>query len=107
MRSRTRRPRAPGYPPAMATAADHLSDPELLETGWDLRPLLDGEPADGSDDPEDRARRLLDEATGLAEGFAAHYAGKVADLDADGLRDAMHQLERINELVGRAGSYAS
>ena len=62
----------------MATAADHLSDPELLETGWDLRPLLDGEPADGSDDPEDRARRLLDEATGLAEGFAAHYAGKVA-----------------------------
>ena len=31
----------------------------------------------------------------------------MAELDADGLREAMRELESINELVGRAGSYAS
>ena len=40
----------------MSTIADHLSDPELTATEWDLAPLLDGE--------EDRAHaeRMLDEA---------------------------------------------
>ena len=27
----------------MATTADHLADPELLQTEWDLSPLVDGE----------------------------------------------------------------
>jgi oligoendopeptidase F len=85
----------------MSTAADPLADPELLATEWDLSPLLDGE--------EDRARaeRMLDEAKERASRFAATYAGKVAELDADGLRDAMRELETINELIGRVGSYAS
>jgi oligoendopeptidase F len=85
----------------MSTVADHLSDPELLETEWDLRPLLDG--------PEDRAsaERMLDDAKQRAERFAQTYGGKVAELDPERLRAAMGELEAINELIGRVGSYAS
>ena len=81
----------------MSTTADPLSDPELLDSEWDLDPLL----ADGSID------QLLDEASSRATSFAEAHAGKVAELDGAGLERAMHELERINELIGRAGSYAS
>jgi len=85
----------------VSTIADHLSDPELLATEWDLAPLLEGE--------EDRARAesMLDEAKERATRFSETYAGKVAELDAEGLRTAMYELEVINELIGRVGSYAS
>jgi oligoendopeptidase F len=85
----------------MSTIADHLSDPELLATEWDLAPLLDGE--------EDRARAesMLDEARERATRFSEAYSGKVAELDAEGVRTAMYELEVINELIGRVGSYAS
>ncbi|MFZ0383088.1 MAG: M3 family oligoendopeptidase [Solirubrobacteraceae bacterium] len=85
----------------MSTIADYLSDPELTATEWDLAPLLDGE--------EDRAHaeRMLDEAKELATRFSETFSGKVAELDAAGLHGAMHELEVINELVGRVGSYAS
>jgi oligoendopeptidase F len=84
----------------MSTIADHLSDPELLATEWDLGPLIDG--------PDDRAgaERMLADAKARAERFAQTYAGKVAELDAEGLRGAMRELEEINELIGRVGSYA-
>src|SRR5690606_34045895 len=36
----------------------------------------------------------------------AAYEGKVAELDADGLREAMHRLAEISELAGRALNYA-
>ena len=84
----------------MATTADHLADPELLETEWDLAPLVDGEDDPGVD-------RLLDDGKRRADAFAERYAGKVAQLDGAGLREAMHELETINELVGKAASYAS
>ena len=84
----------------MATAADPLTDPELLETEWDLGPLVDGEERAG-------AERMLDEAKTRATTFAQAYAGKVSQLDAAGLATAMGELEAINDLVGRAGSYAS
>ena len=84
----------------MSTIAEQLSDPELLETEWNLAPLVDGDGEPGVD-------RLLDEATELAEAFARANAGKVAELDASGLEAAMRQLERIDELIGRAGSYAA
>jgi oligoendopeptidase F len=84
----------------MATTADHLSDPELLETAWDLSPLVDGE-GDGG------VRHQLDAASERATAFAAAHAGKVAELDSAGLEDAMRELAEINELVGRAGSFAS
>jgi oligoendopeptidase F len=84
----------------MTAAADPLTDRELLETEWDLAPLVDGEGRAG-------AERQLEEARDRASQFAAVYAGKVSELDADGLRVAMHELEEINELVGRAASFAS
>jgi oligoendopeptidase F len=85
----------------MSTIAEHLSDPELLATEWDLAPLLDGE--------EDRAtaERMLDEAKERATRFSEEYTGRVGELDAEGVRDAMRELEAINELIGRVGSYAS
>jgi oligoendopeptidase F len=83
-----------------ATAEDHLSDPELLQTAWDLEPLVEGEGNAG-------VERLLEEAGERANAVAERYAGKVAELDAAGLVTAMRELETINELVGRAASYAS
>jgi oligoendopeptidase F len=84
----------------MATTADHLADPELLATEWDLAPLVDGQDDAGVD-------RQLDEATERASAFAERYAGRVAQLDGEGLRGSMEELAAINELVGRAASYAS
>jgi oligoendopeptidase F len=84
----------------MTTATDLLTDPELLETAWDLAPLVDGEDRAG-------AERMLEEGRERASKFAETYAGKVAALDAAALQDAMAELEAINELIGRAGSYAS
>ena len=84
----------------MSATADPLTDPELLETAWDLDPLVEGEGEAGVD-------RQLDEAVAAASEFADRYAGKVAEFDADGLAQAMHELERIHELIGRAASYAA
>jgi oligoendopeptidase F len=84
----------------MSAIADHLSDPELLQTEWDLQPLVEGDGAAG-------VERLLENATQRANEAAERYAGKVAELDASGLETAMHELETINELLGRAASYAS
>jgi oligoendopeptidase F len=84
----------------MSATADHLSDPELLEAEWNLAPLVDGEGSEG-------VERQLSEALGLADEFSNRYAGKVAELDADGLIDAMQGLEQIHDLIGRAASYAS
>ena len=83
----------------MATTVDHLSDPELQATEWDLEPLVDGAGRAGVD-------RLLEEATSLASAFREHYAGRVGELDAHALAQAMHELERIQDLSGRASSYA-
>jgi oligoendopeptidase F len=84
----------------MTTAADPLTDPELVDTAWDLDPLVDGEDRAG-------AERMLEEGRERASKFAETYAGKVAELDAAALQAAMAELEAINELIGRAGSYAS
>src|SRR5437588_7914115 len=50
---------------------------------------------------------MLEEASARAEAFAGRYAGKVRELDAEELEAAMRELARINELAGRAGSYAA
>ena len=89
----------------MSTSADPLADPELLQTEWDLGPLLDGRVMDGAE--RGAAEGMLDEARERARKFAQRYAGKVAELDADGLAAAMRELELVNDLVGRVGSYAS
>ena len=84
----------------MATTADHLQDPELLATEWDLAPLVDNDPEHGVD-------RQLEEARDRATAFAEAHAGRVAELDAESLRAAMRELEAIYELIGKAASYAS
>ena len=84
----------------MTTTSEHLSDPQLATAEWDLDPLVGGE---GSAAVE----RMLVEASGRASTFAESVAGHVADLDSARLADAMRELDAINDLVGRAGSYAS
>jgi oligoendopeptidase F len=86
----------------MSTTTDPLADPELLETEWDLAPLLDG-----TGDDRAAAEGMLDESRDRARAFAEAHAGKVAELDQTGLHDAMRELEAINELIGKVGSYAS
>ena len=82
----------------MATAA--VDDRELLETQWDLDPLVEGQGASG-------VAGMLEQATARAEAFAATYAGNVAQLEARELVSAMQELEELDELAGRAGSYAA
>ncbi len=84
----------------MSSTTELLADPELLATEWDLSPLVDG-------GGEDAVERQLEEANQRASAFAGRFAGRVAELDAAGLVDAMHELEAINELVGKGASYAS
>jgi oligoendopeptidase F len=84
----------------MSTTADNLADPELLEAAWDLSELVDG-------DEDNGVTRQLDEALARATAFAAAHAGTISELDAAGLAGAMQELAVINELVGKAGSYAS
>jgi oligoendopeptidase F len=77
-----------------------MADPEVEGVEWDLEPLVYGEGEAGVD-------RLLDEARERADAFAAAHAGKVAELDGGGLRDAMTELVALQELVARAGNYAA
>ena len=83
----------------MATAAENLTDPELLETEWDLEPLVYGEGAAGVD-------RLLSETTDRASAFAERYAGKLQTIDGRDFERAMLELAEIQDILGRAASYA-
>src|SRR5687767_2644304 len=78
-------------------ATPEVADPDVAGIAWDLDPLLDG--AEG-------VEPLLDEAQRRADAFAAAHAGKIAELDGPGLAAAMTELAALQELVGRAGSYA-
>jgi oligoendopeptidase F len=78
------------------------TDPELESVAWDLRPLLDG----AGEDPDAAVTAMLTEARRRADAFAAAHAGNVAALDGPGLVATMRELAEIQELLGRAGSYA-
>jgi oligoendopeptidase F len=82
------------------TATSESRDPELKGTAWDLEPLVEG---DGPDGVESR----LTEALTRSQAFATRYAGKLEQLDSEGLGEAMGELAVIHELVGRAGTYAA
>ena len=84
----------------MATIPELLSDPELLAAEWDLEPLVGGNGPAGVEE-------LLKDAARRADVFSERYAGNVAQLDGAGLEEAMRELAEIEDLVGRAGSYAS
>jgi oligoendopeptidase F len=75
-----------------------------LQTGaeeihWDLAPLYSGDPKGG-------IGADLSEAQELAQGFEASYRGKVAGLDAAAMAEALRRVEEIQEILGRAASYA-
>ena len=84
----------------MPSADASLTDPELLQTAWDLGPLVDGDEQSGVD-------RQLAQASGRAKHFATAYAGRIAALEVPELAEAMRELAKIDELVGKAGSFAS
>jgi oligoendopeptidase F len=88
----------------VSATADHLRDPELLATEWDLSPLVDGV---GDGDAESAVKRQLEEALERGDRFAELYAGRVAQLDVPALEQAMRELAAIEELVGKAASFAS
>src|SRR3954447_24662606 len=83
----------------MASTDTLLEDPELLETEWDLDPLVDAKGEEG-------ALAALEDADRRAAAFAERYAGKVEDLDGAQLVEAMRELSEIEDLAGRAGTYA-
>jgi oligoendopeptidase F len=82
------------------TATSAPVDEALSQARWNLEPLVE-------DGGGDRATAMLDEAQERAQRFAERYRGKLGDLDAAGLADAMRGLETISDLAGRAGTYAS
>jgi oligoendopeptidase F len=83
--------------PADAASSAAAQGSDLPE--WDLSDLYRGE-----DDPALAAD--LDGAEAAARAFAETYGGRLAALDGAGLAAAIAEYERIDEVLGRAGSYA-
>ena len=83
--------------------APTTTDPELEHVAWDLSHLLDGS---NQDDPGAAIDAIMAEAQQTADGFAEQYRGRVGELDGPGLAEAMHEIEKIEDAVGRAYSYA-
>jgi oligoendopeptidase F len=75
---------------------------DIQDVAWNLDPLLDG----GADHPEAAVTAMLADTQRRADAFAEAHAGKIAALDGPGLVAAMRELEAIQELLGRAASYA-
>ncbi|WP_445666188.1 M3 family oligoendopeptidase [Fodinibius sp. AD559] len=81
-----------------------MSDKVKEKTGaenvqWDLSDLYDS-----IDDPalENDKKKLIEQA----EEFASTYKGNVADLDEEGMKQALEDYEELIETVGKIGSYA-
>jgi len=66
---------------------------------WDLSDLFDG-----PDDP--RLDSELDEILGAAQAFRERYRGKLGELSAADLNDAVAELERIKSTATRVETYA-
>src|SRR4051812_29863728 len=84
------------------TAPEATTDPELESVSWDLSHLLDG----GAGDPGAAVDSMLASAQERANALAEAHAGKVAELDGEGLKAFMTELGELQDLVGRAASYA-
>jgi oligoendopeptidase F len=69
------------------------------EIHWDLSSFYTGDPAKGVESDLNRAETL-------AKAFAEHYSKSVAGLSPTAMVEALHRLEEVYELLGRAGSYA-
>jgi oligoendopeptidase F len=72
------------------------TDPAVAGVAWDLDPLLDGRTVD----------EWLDEGDRIADELES-YRGRVASLDASGMRTFMTRLADLQDALGRAGNWAS
>ncbi len=79
-------------------AAPATTDPDLEGIAWDLTDL--------AKDPDD-VEGMLASALQQATSFAERHRGRLAELDSPGLAHAMRELAEIEEIVGRAFSYAA
>jgi oligoendopeptidase F len=84
-------------------SAPEVTDPQLDAVAWDLSHLLNGA---GKQSPTAAVEQMLDESQQRADAFADAYAGKVADLDGPALVKLMQDLADLQDLLGRAASYA-
>src|SRR4051794_14835718 len=84
-------------------SAPEVTDPQLDAVAWELSHLLNGA---GKPSPAEAVDEMLDESHQRADAFATAYAGKVADLDGAGLVKLMQELADMQDLLGRAASYA-
>jgi oligoendopeptidase F len=80
------------------TDADLTADLTAADVSWDLPPLLGGRAS---------IDELLDEADAITVELAETGRGKIATMDAAALAAFHHRLEDLQELIGRAGNYAS
>ena len=69
------------------------------EVAWDLSDLFEG-----TDDP--RIEVEIEQAEAATDAFRTDYYGKVAELDAAGLAEAIAERERIEEAFTRVAYYA-
>ncbi len=76
-----------------------LRDEALESASWNLEPLVERRGPAGVEE-------LLGEARDRSAAFAERYRGRVAELGAGELAEAMNELAGISDLAGRAGSYA-
>ena len=78
------------------------TDPDLESVAWDLSHLLDG----AGDDPDAAVDAMLGEALRRAEAFAERTPAASASSTARVCARRCSELAEIQELAGRAGSYA-
>ena len=71
---------------------------DVEDVAWDLEPLVEGKGAAGVDE-------LIDRAEALVPSMVEHK-GRIAEIDAGTLADLMQTMSDLQELVGRAASYA-
>lgn len=82
-------------------SAPEVTDPQLEAVAWSLTDLLDG-----AEDPAAAVESMLEDSQRRADAFADAHAGKLAELDGPGLVAAMHELAELQDILGRAASYA-
>src|SRR5919108_2991795 len=81
------------------TTAEATTQTGAEDVAWDLSDVYQG--------PDDPAlERDLDDARTSAAAFHKGYAGRVGDLDAAGLLEAVRELERLRTIIVRAGAFA-
>ncbi len=81
------------------SAAETITETGAEEIAWDLSDVYVG-----PDDPALEAD--VEDARASASRFRERYAGKLSELDAAGLREAVAELERIQATMERAGGYS-